>query len=122
MIHRDQEPDGAFRAEMGPELESLDRALRDWADRSAASVQLPVTRQPFHRPRSWAPVAVAATVAGLLLAGRLAVQDGGDGLAAPDRPGVLSPADLDVESDGPFVVIATTDPDISVVWLLDSED
>jgi len=107
---------------MGPELKSLDRALRDWADRSAASVQLPVTRQPFHRPRSWAPVAVAATVVGLLLAGRLAVQDGGDGLAAPDRPGVLSPADLDVESDGPFVVIATTDPDISVVWLLDSED
>jgi len=122
MIHRERDPDGAFRAEMGPELDSLDRALRDWADRSAASVPLPVTREAFHRRRSWAPVAVAATVAGLFLAGRLTVQDVGDGLAAPERPGALAPADLDVESEGPFVVIATSDPDISVVWLLESDD
>ena len=79
----------------------------------------PVGRRPAWRRWTVAPLAAAAIVAALLLLPNNAIEEEGSPLTSPPRSMV---SDMDVEADRPFVVFPTNDPDIAVVWLLNSEE
>jgi len=104
----------------------LDSALDQWAEGAATRVALP-TRG---RTPPWAWVALAASVVGILTLtqvpwGSPGSEVGPDTLENPTAaaPGLaLRASELDVAAPGPFMLVPTRDPSITVVWILNSPD
>ena len=140
MDHRDDWPDGILEGDIDAiggrdplERRSVERIARDgrnmnavlsaMANRVSEGLPAVVDVQPVlerRRPswRRWTvgPLAAAAAVAALILVRGEGIEESGGPLA----PSMT--AEMDVETDGPFVVFPTNDPNIAVVWLLNSEE
>ena len=143
MDRRDDWPDGILERDLdaaeGPEpgeRRSADRIARDarnmdavlsaMAERVGERLPTPIHGRgaPTHRrpARTWrtaAPLAAAAAVAALLLTHGDESGEGGDPVPSPE-PSMVS--ELNVEADRPFMVFPTSDPNIAVVWLLDTKE
>ena len=145
--NRDNWPDGLLEGELdsadgqGPEArQGAERIAREARNMDAVlsamagqvSERLPMAdngeaglspRRSIRRSRTVVPLAAAAAIAGLILVRGDGIEQG-EGLdAAADAPPTPSMmAEMDVEADGPFVVFPTSDPDIAVVWLLNTEE
>ena len=147
MDNRDDWPDGILEGDLdsvdGLDAEarrSAERIARDarnmnavlgaMADKLSESLPAPEfgraarpDRRSAWRNRALAPLAAAAAVAALilLLGDRTGQSSGPESSAGvPGRPSMM--AEMEVEADRPFVVFPTTDPDIAVVWLFNSEE
>lgn len=84
---------------------------------------VPSPRRSIWRSRTMMPLAAAAAVAALILVrGEGSEESGGSGASAGAPPTPSMMAEMDVEADRPFVVFPTSDPDIAVVWLLNTEE
>lgn len=80
-------------------------------------------RRASLRRWAFAPLAAAAVVAALILVRGGAIDERSEpdpSAGVPRAPSMM--AEMDVEAVRPFVVFPTTDPDIAVVWLFNSED
>ena len=134
--------DGAgFGPEERRQLDALSRALDRWATEAGERLRVPETDAVGAGPASprgsrrsgkreasarrtgrglrWGfAVLAAAAAAGVFLIARGPAPD------APAAPGgvILSADGLDVASDRSFMVVPTRNPDIAVVWMLDSGD
>lgn len=73
--------------------------------------------------RMLVPLAAAAIVASLILMRTAQTGESDKSLAVqgtPHAPSMM--AEMNVEADRPFVVFPTSDPDMAVVWLLNSKE
>ena len=90
---------------------------------AGAGEAVPSPRGSIWRSRTMMPLAAAAAVAALILVrGEGSEESGGSGASAGAPPTPSMMAEMDVEADRPFVVFPTSDPDIAVVWLLNTEE
>ncbi len=146
MSDMDDIDDTGWDAEARRHLAALDEVLSEWAERTGdrlAGAESPERPAPALRPgdrpvleggdmgttgrprpgvRRWAwrsgVVAAAAAVGVLLL-----VREPGPAPPSPEENGVPLVADgLDAASDKPFLMVPTRNPDIAVIWMLDSGD
>lgn len=122
-MNQDEWEERPYTAEERERLQELDGALEAWAEAAAERVALPEGEavDPSSRARGWGWIALAAAAAGVVLVTDPggAVREGG--VEAP-RGVALEAAELEVGSDDPFMVVPTRNPDIAVVWILNSGD
>ena len=147
MDHRDDWPDEILEAELDSreglddeahqsveviarEGRRMDAVLRAMANQLSEGLSAAEWRQAASvrhrlswRLRTMVPLAAAAVVASLILMrpGRTGESD--ESVAVPGTPHVPSMAvEMNVEADGPFMVLPTNDPDMAVVWLLNPKE
>ncbi|MDE2982335.1 MAG: hypothetical protein OXU74_14180 [Gemmatimonadota bacterium] len=147
MDHRDDWPDGIPEGDLdgaggedSPARRDAERIARDVRNMDSVLAAMagqmgdgpsevedglatPRRRRAAWRWRAAGTLAAAAGVAALILARGGGIEDRGDSITSAGAP--LAPsmmAEMDVEADGPFVVFPTSDPDIAVVWLLNSKE
>ena len=147
MDHRDDWPDEILEAELdsreglddeahqsveviardGRRMDAVLRAMANQLSEGLSAAEwrqaAPERHRPSWRLRTMVPLAAAAVVASLILMrpGRTGESD--ESVAVPGTPHVPSMAvEMNVEADGPFMVLPTNDPDMAVVWLLNPKE
>lgn len=147
MDHRDDWPDRILEVDLEEisradpeERRSTERIARDARNMNAVLATMadqvsgrlptpihgmgaPTTRRQAGRWRTVAPFAAAAAIAALILMrGGETVEEVATLITPPESrlPSMVS--EMDVEADRPFAVFPTGDPDIAVVWLLNSKE
>ena len=99
--------------------EQVGEGLEDGIPGDVDEQVVPLRRGSAWQRRVMVGLAAAAAIAALMLVGGDEEEEGGGPFAAA-APSMVS--EMNVEADGSFMVLSTSDPDIAVVWLLNLEE